>query len=48
MEVSVAGTATGFQSTASRVEIYFAWRRINHIHRPEERRLILQLLTLDS
>jgi hypothetical protein len=74
-EVSVAGTETGFQSTASRegfrpikllskqiatgglltrpgpdVKVRLAESkstshgRINHVHRPEERRLILQLL----
>ena len=30
MGVSVAGTETGFQSTASRVENFIAWRPINH------------------
>jgi hypothetical protein len=30
MQISVAGTVTGFESTASRAEIFVAWRPINH------------------
>ena len=47
MQISVTGTDTGFDSTASRVEIFIAWGRSITIDRPESRRLILQLLTPD-
>ncbi len=30
MQISVAGTDTGSESTASRAEIFIAWRPINH------------------
>jgi hypothetical protein len=30
MQISAAGTDTGFESTGSRVEMFIAWRPINH------------------
>jgi hypothetical protein len=36
MQIALAGTDTGVESTANRVEIFFAWR--------QSRRLIRQLL----
>ena len=44
VQISVVGTDAGSESTASRVEIFIVWMPINDIHRPEGRRLILQLL----
>ena len=44
VQISVVGTDASSESTASRVEIFIVWMPINDIHRPEGRRLILQLL----
>jgi hypothetical protein len=30
MQISAAGTGTGFESTVSRVEFFITWRPINH------------------
>jgi len=53
MQISMAGTDAGFESIGSRVEIFIAWRPINH--RPQTGRApchsatpeLLQLLTPD-
>ena len=44
MQISVAGTNAGFESTASRAESSSHGDRLITIHRPESRRLILLLL----
>jgi hypothetical protein len=48
MQISVTGTDTGFDSTASRVEIFIAWGPINHHRQAGKPRSHLQLLTPGS
>ena len=45
MQISVTGTDTGFESTASESKSLSLGGRLVTVHRPESRRLILQLLT---
>src|ERR1700730_8383948 len=44
MQISVTGTDTGFESTASESKSLSLGGRLVTVHRPESRRLILQLL----
>ena len=49
MQKSVAGTDTGFESAASRFEIFIAWRPINHhpqTGKPPSHSATLELLQL--